>query len=324
MSESLPKGKAKATDQKSLEKLKAEELLLLARRVEREAESDKKRDTLRRILRTFLKRFPDHPATEDVKEELALTTKPKPQPASLNAQAKQQTAASVAVPDDPSERRRKIEAEIKRIAKAESELQAILYAGGQGYHLTFREKVQLHRDLAKRFPKDRRYENFAALADYWEKHDNNKTGIGDPRKGSAIALVKQVLSGATTTAAAPKTQITPNRRAKINDPAGDAKDCLTVSTKGLYGGFENRCNYAVNFHYCAVKPTKDSWLTSYDCHKGQGGSWQVGPLKRAGVHTRGAAAISWFACRKDTHEVYEVHFNPSIGKLQGFCVRTGG
>jgi hypothetical protein len=60
----------------------------------------------------------------------------------------------------------------------------------------------------------------------------------------------------------------------------------------------------------------------YDCHKKGGGSWQVGARARAGVHTRGAAAITWFACRRETHSVYEVHFNFETGRMHGQCIRN--
>jgi hypothetical protein len=323
VSEPLPKGKTKATDQETLNNLRAEELLMLARRLEREADSGKNRDTLRRVLRTFAKRFPDHEFSEDARNMLALFQRPKTNAKSEVTSKTSTPAVNVApIAPDQSKERKILEDSIRRVAKERSQQAAIYLAVANGYYMHYRDYAKLHRELARLHPDHPGWKDGASLAFFIESQGGafkGKTHFGDPAKGSATELVRYVLSGSSAAPANAQ-----NRRQKINDPAGDAKDCLIVSTKGLYGGFENRCNYAINFHYCAVKPTKDSWLTSYDCHKGQGGSWQVGPLKRAGVHTRGAAAISWFACRKDTHEVYEVHFNPSIGKLQGSCVRTGG
>ncbi|MGE0873516.1 MAG: hypothetical protein AB7O31_02480 [Burkholderiales bacterium] len=113
-------------------------------------------------------------------------------------------------------------------------------------------------------------------------------------------------------------------------PAAEASKCLTLQTGPGYGGFVNSCNYAVEFVFCNVQPKKDSWGEAFDCDKGQQGAWQVGPLRKVGMHTKGAGRVNWFACRwgetlgkPDGVSPADVEYRAQERQLFGRCAQWG-
>lgn len=90
-----------------------------------------------------------------------------------------------------------------------------------------------------------------------------------------------------------------NRKEKRHHvPDAVATKCLSLDNKhGLYGGFVNSCDYAVERTYCAYLPKKGAWVEAFDCEKGQFGSDLIGAKQTSGAHVRGAEKIHWVACR---------------------------
>lgn len=82
---------------------------------------------------------------------------------------------------------------------------------------------------------------------------------------------------------------------KLHKAGSVAHQCLKPQPGG---GMLNMCPYAVEYSYCVYRPVKDSWSAAFDCDKGLGGSWQVGPGpgKPVLIHTGGETTY-WFACR---------------------------
>jgi hypothetical protein len=111
------------------------------------------------------------------------------------------------------------------------------------------------------------------------------------------------------------------RGRRMHDPAAEAHECIRPIFTGLYGAFENTCNFPVYYSYCAFRPKSDSWLTSMDCEKQQFGSWEVGPNRQSAAHTKGAESIHWFACK---NPAWALDKSFDGGQIQGRCRVVGG
>jgi hypothetical protein len=111
------------------------------------------------------------------------------------------------------------------------------------------------------------------------------------------------------------------RGRRVHDPAAEAHECIRPIFTGLYGAFENTCNFPVYYSYCAFRPKSDSWLTSMDCEKQQFGSWEVGPSRQSAAHTKGAESIHWFACK---NPAWALDKSFDGGQIQGRCRVVGG
>jgi len=113
-------------------------------------------------------------------------------------------------------------------------------------------------------------------------------------------------------------------------PEAEASKCLSLQTGPGYGGFVNSCNFAIELVFCNAQPRKDSWGEAFDCDKGQMGMWQVGPLRRVSMHTKGAGRVNWFACRwgetfgkPDGISPADVEYRAQEKQLFGRCAQWG-
>jgi hypothetical protein len=111
------------------------------------------------------------------------------------------------------------------------------------------------------------------------------------------------------------------RGRRVHDPAAEAHECIRPIFTGLFGSFENSCNYPVHYSYCAYRPKSDSWLTILDCEKQQFGSAEVGPNRQSAAHTKGAESIHWFACK---NPAWALDKSFDGGQIQGRCRVVGG
>lgn len=120
-----------------------------------------------------------------------------------------------------------------------------------------------------------------------------------PQAQQRLAEAKALMNGNAGVSQKTKPAKTPSPRKEpryhVNDAV--ATKCLTLDKRPGYGGFVNSCSFAVEYHYCAFRPGKDSWLKNYNCERNQGGAGVVGPKKTDGAHTKNAERIYWVACR---------------------------
>lgn len=116
------------------------------------------------------------------------------------------------------------------------------------------------------------------------------------------------------------------RGRRVHDPAAEAHDCLRVDRTGLFGAMVNTCSYKVWFNMCAYKPRDEKaldsgWLVGLNCENQQFGLDSVGPNSRSAMHTKGAEAIHYFAC-KDPAMPADASFEG--GSIAARCRNLGG
>lgn len=110
---------------------------------------------------------------------------------------------------------------------------------------------------------------------------------------------------------------------KTHDPAAEAHECIDVDTQTLYGGFKNKCSYAVSYGYCVDNPKKGAWTNSplFSC-AGLTGVTAVGgqDIRANGYdanHTKGGDSVYYFACKQPATAM-DLTFIPGQG-IQGRC-----
>ncbi|TAG25959.1 MAG: hypothetical protein EAZ37_10665 [Burkholderiales bacterium] len=116
------------------------------------------------------------------------------------------------------------------------------------------------------------------------------------------------------------------RGRRVHDPAAEAHDCLRVDPTGLFGAMVNTCSYKVWFNMCAFRPRESNalnsgWLTGLNCENQKFGLDSVGPNSRSAMHTKGAEAIHYFAC-KDPAMPADASFEG--GNITARCRNLGG
>lgn len=162
-----------------------------------------------------------------------------------------------------------------------------------------------------------------ALRDSTANNPNRTAGTPEADR------LAQDLNAATTLAQNSQAKVDKARQGKPKRHVVglEAHNCLKPQTGG---GAVNSCPYAVEYNYCVLRPTKGTWSEAFDCEKGKGGSWQVGPGPNARtiMHTAGVTTY-WFACKygetlgkPDGVSPADIEFQAGRGLL-GRCAQWG-
>ena len=110
---------------------------------------------------------------------------------------------------------------------------------------------------------------------------------------------------------------------RVNDPAAQAHQCIDVDFASLYGGFKNKCDYAVSYGYCVENPRSGVLTDSplFDCARMKPNFTGGGSIKGNGYdtnHTKGGVSVQFFACKQPA---YATDLTYVLGKgIEGRCV----
>jgi hypothetical protein len=188
---------------------------------------------------------------------------------------------------------------------------------------SFRDCFTRHDYLEKGLPAKEQLERLKvhlACVSEWQKISKSNQAAGAAVSNSAQEPQPQAIVTQSQNRARESQQRgdadAQRRGRRVHDPAAEAHDCIRPIFTGLFGSFENSCNYPVYYSYCAYRPKSDSWLTTLDCEKQQFGSWEVGPNRQSAAHTKGAESIHWFACK---NPAWAVDKSFDGGQIQGRC-----
>jgi hypothetical protein len=108
---------------------------------------------------------------------------------------------------------------------------------------------------------------------------------------------------------------------KTHNADAVAHQCVDLPDEGLFGGFENKCNFKIEVHSCNYRPKITeggfNWSASFDCEKQGFGSYSVFPGKRTTAHTNNTELVYWFACKSPSFPA-DVEYVSGIG-VRGRC-----